>query len=67
MKRKIADNHGGINRATVLLMVLIAVLVVLLGVPGYRAYRYRAQKVGCQQAMKSAKDGLIIDFLSNWK
>ena len=67
MKRKIADTHGGINRATVLLMVLIAVLVVLLGVPGYRAYRYRAQKVGCQQAMKSAKDGLIIDFLSNWQ
>ena len=67
MKRKIADIHGGINRATALLLVLIAVLVILIGVPGYRAYRYRAQKVGCQQAMKSAKDGLIIDFLSNWK
>ena len=67
MKRKIADTHGGINRATVLLLILIAVLVALIAVPGYRAYRYRAQKVGCQQAMKSAKDGLIIDFLSNWQ
>lgn len=59
--------HGGVNRLTAILLALIAVMLVIIAVPGYRAYRYRAQKVGCEQAMKSAKDGLIIEYMSHWE
>ena len=60
-------NRGRINRATAILLALIGVMLVLISVPAYRVYRYRAEKTGCVQAMKSAKDGLIIEYLSRYQ
>lgn len=60
-------DRGGISRAAAVLLALIGVMLVLIAIPGYRVYRYRAQKTGCDQAMKSARDGLVIEYLSRWK
>lgn len=65
--KKLSKNRGGINRATALLLVLIAVMLVLIAIPGWRVFRYRSQKTGCDQAMKSARDGLVIEFLNRWE
>ncbi|MBR0367024.1 MAG: hypothetical protein IJH86_01355 [Clostridia bacterium] len=59
-------NRGGINRLTAVLLVLIAIMLVLIAIPSYRVFQYRAQKTSCEQAMKSARDGLIIEYLSRW-
>ena len=57
------SNRGGVNRATVIILVLIAVMLVVIAIPAWRAFRYRSEKTGCEQAMKSATDGLIIEYL----
>ena len=62
----IMGNRGGINRLTAVLLVLIAIMLVLIAIPSYRVFQYRAQKTSCEQAMKSAKDGLVIEYLSRW-
>ena len=67
MREKFLSRRGGINRLIAILLVLIAILLVLIAIPGYRVFRYRSQKTGCEQAMKSARDGLIIDYLSHWE
>lgn len=67
MNMKKTLNRGGINRAAAVLLMLIGVMLVLIAVPGYRRYRYRAQKTACEQAMKSARDGLTIEFLSRFE
>ena len=59
-------NRGGVNRLVAILLVLIAVMLVLIAIPSYRVFQYRAQKTSCEQAMKSARDGLIIEYLSRW-
>ncbi len=59
-------NRGGVNRLAAVLLALIAIMLVLIAIPTYRVYRYRAEKTSCEQAMKSAKDGLIIEYLSRW-
>ena len=59
--------RGGINRATAVLLVLIGVMLVLIAIPAWKVFRYRSEKTGCDQAIKSAKDGLIIEYLSRWK
>lgn len=58
--------RGGVTRAAAILLALIGVMLVVIAVPGWRAYRYRAQKLACAQALKSARDGLIIEYLSRW-
>lgn len=55
------------NRLVVILLVLIAVMLVIIAVPSWNVFRYRSEKTACIQAMKSARDGLIIDYLSNWQ
>lgn len=59
-------DRGGVNRTVAVLLALIAVMLVIIAVPGWNAYRYRAEKLACEQAMKSARDGLIIDYLNRW-
>lgn len=61
------DDRGGMNRAMAILLVLIAVMVVVVAVPSWQWFRYRSERIGCQQAMKSAGDGLIIEYLSRWE
>lgn len=41
-------------------------MLVIISVPASRAFRYRAAKIGCDQAMKSAGDGLIIEYLGSF-
>ena len=60
-------NRGRIIRAAAILLFLIAVMLVLIAIPSYKSYTYRAQKVACQQSLKSAKDGLIIEYLSKFE
>ena len=61
---KLLSNRGGINRIVAVLLALIAVMLVVIAIPAWEAYRERAQVLACEQALNSARDGLIIDFLS---
>lgn len=58
---------SGITRAAGVLLILIAVMLVLIAIPGYKVFCYRAEKTGCDQAIKSAEDGLIIEYLYSFK
>lgn len=60
-------NSGKINRATALLLALIGVMLVLISIPAFRVFQYRAQKTACIQALKSAGDGLIIEYLNRYE
>lgn len=64
---KIKSTWGGINRLTGILLFLIAVMLVVISIPAWKRFEYRAEKTGCQQAMKTAKDGLIIEYLSRYE
>lgn len=66
MSKKLLGCRGGINRVVAILLALIAVMLVIIAVPSWNVFRYRSEKTGCVQAMKSARDGLIIEFLSRW-
>lgn len=59
--------RGGINRVVAILLALIAIMVVIIAFPAWQRYRDRAEIIACEQAMKSAKDGLIIDYMNNWQ
>lgn len=60
-------SRGGVTRAAAILLALIAVMLVIIAMPSFRVFEYRSEKMACEQAMKSARDGLIIEYLSNWK
>lgn len=64
---KLRDRRGGANRALVTLSILILVMVGIISVPTWKAFRYRSECIACEQAMKSAGDGLIIEFLNTYK
>lgn len=59
--------RGAAARIFVILLVLIGIMLLILAVPAIRAWRFHAECIGCEQAMKSAGDGLIIDYLNNWE
>lgn len=59
--------RGGVNRATAVLLALIGVMLVLIAIPGWKVFQYRSEKTGCDQAIKSARDGLIIDYLTHFE
>ena len=65
--RKIRSTSGGLNFLIGILLFLIAVMLILIAVPSWQRFSYRSQKVGCDQAMKSARDGLIIEYLGSLK
>ena len=64
---KLRSNRGGINRVIALLLVLIAVMLVIIAIPWWKHVRYRSEVIACEQAMKSAQDGLVIEYLSRYK
>lgn len=66
MLYRIRNHSGRINRTVALLLVLIAVMLVIIAIPAWKVFRYRSEKTGCVQAMKSAKDGLIIEYLGRF-
>lgn len=59
--------RGGVNRVTAILLALIAVMLVVIAIPAWRVFKYRSQKTGCEQGMKTARDGLIIEYLGRFK
>lgn len=56
-------DRGGVNRTVAILLVLVAVMLCVVAVPAWKMFRYRSEKTACVQAMKSATDGLIIEYL----
>ena len=61
------STRGSVNRTVVILLILIGVMLFVIGIPAMKAFRYRAQRIGCEQAMKSAGDGLIIEYLGSFE
>ena len=59
--------RGGVNRVVAILLFLIAVMLVIIAIPSWDHYRERSEIIACEQAMKSAKDGLIIEYLGRFK
>ena len=57
--------RGGVNRLIAILLAMIGVMLVLIAIPWWKSFRYRSECIACEQAMDSAKDGLIIDYLHN--
>ncbi len=58
-------SRRGISRAVAILLILIAVMLVLISGPAYRAYKYHADELGCAASLKTASDSITIDFLFN--
>ena len=64
---KLFSNRGSINRVIVVLLVLIAVMLLIIAFPLWKHFRERSEVIACEQAMKSAEDGLVIEYLSRSK
>lgn len=60
-------SRGGVNRVVVVLLALIAVMLVIIALPSWDSFRDRSERIACEQALKSARDGLIIDYFDNWQ
>ena len=64
---KLRSIRGGVNRVVAILLVLIAIMLVIVLLPAWDDLRLLSQRLSCEQAMKSAKDGLIIEYLGRFK
>lgn len=64
---KLRSIRGGVNRLVAILLVLIAIMLVVVLLPAWDDLRLLSQRLSCEQAMKSAKDGLIIEYLGRFK
>ena len=64
---KLRSIRGGVNRVVAILLVLIAIMLVVVLLPAWDDLRLLSQRLSCEQAMKSAKDGLIIEYLGRFK
>ena len=64
---KLRSIRGGVNRVVAILLVAIAIMLVIILIPAWDDLRLLSQRLSCEQAMKSAKDGLIIEYLSRYK
>ena len=63
---KLRSRRGGTARILVILAVLILIMVGILMIPSWKAFRYRSECIACEQAIKSAGDGLKIEFLDTF-
>ena len=63
---KLGNNRGGTNRLLVLLAILIIIMVALIYKPAWDAFRFKSECIGCEQAMKTATDGLRIEYLDTF-
>ena len=59
--------RGGVNRVVAILLALIGVMLVIIAIPAWNRYRERAEVIACEQALKTARDGLIIDYLGRFQ
>ena len=67
MIRKLQSDRGGVKWPILLLIIVNLVLVVLIAIPWWKDFEYKSEKAACDQAMKSAGDGLIIEYLGSFK
>ena len=65
--KKLRTCRGGVNRLVAVLLALIAVMLVIIALPSLRGYRDRAQIIACEQALNSARDGLIIEYFNSFQ
>ena len=56
-----------LRRFAVGTLAAIAVMLVVVLLPAWDDLRLLSQRLSCEQAMKSAKDGLIIEYLGRYK
>ena len=63
MRSGVSDVRGGITRAAVILLILIAVMLVVIAIPGWRAYKRHADEIGCMASLKTARDSLAIEVI----
>ena len=64
---KLHSRRGGLTRAAAILLVLIAIMLVVVAIPAWRAYKYRADRLGCMAALKTVRDSLLIEYLGNFE
>lgn len=63
---RLRNDRGGTARILVIFSLLILVMVVILSIPSWKAFRYKSQCIACEQAIKSADDGLKIEYLDTY-
>ena len=63
---KMMNERGGVNRLLVILLACIIIMIVVISIPSWKAFRYRSECIACEQAMKSAGDGLKIEYLDTY-
>ena len=63
---RIRSRKGGTNRTLVILAVLIIIMVGVIYAPAWKAFRYKSECIACEQAMKTATDGLRIEYLDTF-
>ena len=65
--KKLQSKRGSLTRAAGILLFLICILSgILFLVPGWSGIRGAIERFGCAEAMKTAKDGLIIEYLGSF-
>ncbi len=65
VKKKVFSEIGAINRLVGILLVFVIILLGIIAIPAWNAFQKLTAEGACEQAMKSASDGLIIDYLFN--
>ena len=63
---KLSDRRG-VTRAAAVLLALIGVMLVIIAIPIWQSYQQRGEYIACEQALKSARDGLVIEYLGRWE
>ena len=63
---KLRSKYGGTARILVILAVLILIMVGIIMIPTWKAFRYKSECIACEQAMKTAGDGLKIEYLDTF-
>lgn len=63
--RSAVCSKSGLTRAAAVLILVAAVLLVVVAIPVWRAYKYQADRMGCKAGLKTATDSLIIERLQS--
>ena len=63
---KLGSRYGGTARILVILAVLILIMVAIIAIPAWKAFNYKSECIACEQAMKSASDGLKFEYMDTF-
>ena len=64
---KLRSRYGGTARILVILAALILLMLVIIAIPAFKRFNFKSEQIACEQAIKSANDGLKIQFLSTYE